>query len=60
VKPATCLAALLLTLVALGHLLRLVFRTEVVVSGTVVPMWVSVPGILVALALAIGLWRERR
>ena len=59
-KPATCLAALLLTLVALGHLLRLVFRTEVVVSGTVVPMWVSVPGILVALALAIGLWRERR
>ena len=59
-KPATRLAALLLTLVALGHLLRLLFRTEVVVSGTVVPMWVSVPGILVPLALAIGLWRERR
>jgi hypothetical protein len=59
-KPATVLAAVLLALVALGHVLRLLFRTEVVVSGTVVPMWVSVPGILVALALAIGLWRERR
>ena len=59
-KSARWLAAVLLTLVALGHLLRLLFRTEVVVAGKVVPMWVSVPGILVPLALAIGLWRERR
>ena len=59
-RPATALAAVLLALVALGHLLRLLLRVEVVVSGTAVPMWVSIPGILVPLALAIGLWRERR
>ena len=59
-KPATGLAAALLALVALGHVLRLVFRVDVTVSGTVVPMWVSVPGVLLPLALAIGLWRERQ
>lgn len=58
-KPAACIAAVLLTLVAIGHLLRLVFHVEAVIAGWVVPMWVSVPGIVVPLALAIGLWRER-
>jgi hypothetical protein len=59
-KPAACVAALLLTLVAIGHLLRLLFHVDVVIAGWVVPMWVSVPGIVVPLALAIGLWREGR
>lgn len=59
-KPAILLSALLLSLVALAHLLRLVFRVEVIAGGHVVPLWVSVVGFAVPGALATALWRERR
>jgi hypothetical protein len=59
-KPATTLATLLLALVSLGHLLRLAFRVEANVGGSVVPMWVSVLGCLVSGGLAFALWRESR
>lgn len=57
-KPASLLAVLVFSLVAIAHLARLIFGTEVIVSGAVVPMWVSVPGLLVAGGLALALWRE--
>ena len=59
-KPATLLTMLMLCLVALGHLLRFALGIEVIAGGRVIPMWVSLPGALVPVALAVGLWRESR
>ena len=57
---ATLIAAVLLGLVAVGHLLRILFNVEVTIGGVAVPMWVSVIGTLVAGGVAILLWREHR
>ena len=57
-KPASLLAVLIFSLVALSHLLRLVLHVEVLVAGEVVPMWVSGIGIVITAGLAFALWRE--
>ena len=59
-KRASLLASILLCIVALGHLLRLVFGVEVLVGGRVIPFWVSVVGVLVPTALAVALCMESR
>jgi len=59
-KPAASLATLLLSFVAIAHLLRLVFRVEVVADGLVIPLWVSAVGFIVPGGLALALWRESR
>jgi hypothetical protein len=59
-KPAAGLSVLLLSLVSVAHLLRLLYRVEIVAAGRVIPMWVSVPGALISAALAGWLWREQR
>ena len=59
-KPATLLTAILLDLVAFAHLLRLIFHTEVMVGTRVLPMWISVVGLVVAAGLSILLLREAR
>ena len=58
-KPITTVAAVLLGLVALVHLLRLVFGWGLVINETFVPMWLSVVVILVFAFVAAMLWRER-
>lgn len=57
-KPATGIAFIVVTLVALLHLLRLVMGVDVTVGGAVVPLWLSVVGALFFGGLAAGLWRE--
>lgn len=59
-KPFTILAVLFLALVALLHLLRLVLGWEVTFNGAVVPVWLSVAGLVIAGGLAAGLWWESR
>jgi hypothetical protein len=59
-KPFTVLAAALFALVALAHLLRLIFDWEVTFNGAVVPMWASMLGLVIAAGLAAGLWLESR
>jgi len=59
-KPASLLSVFVFSLVALSHLLRLVLQVEVVVAGAVVPMWLSLMGLVVTGALAVGLSREAR
>lgn len=54
---ALFVAGLIFTLVALVHLLRIFFQFEVVVSGYILPMWLSVAGILVSSFLAIWMFR---
>lgn len=55
----TLIAAVLLTLVAVAHLLRILFHMEATIGGVSVPMWVSVIATFVAGGVAILLWRDR-
>ena len=57
-KSASVLAIVILSLIAIGHLLRLLFGITVVVGGLTIPMWVSVLGVIFFAAVAIVLWRE--
>ena len=51
-------AALLLALIAVGHVLRVVYAVEVIVGGMIVPVAVSIPVVVVAGGLAWRVWRE--
>jgi len=57
-KPFTTIAAIVLAIVALVHLVRLFAGWEVIIAGYVVPVWFSLPGFIVAGGLAIMIWRE--
>jgi hypothetical protein len=49
-----------LDLVAALHLARIVFRTEVLIGGWVVPMWISGVGCVVAATLSFLVLLEAR
>ncbi len=59
-KPFTLLAALIFALIALAHLLRLIFGWMVTIVGIDVPMWGSVVALVISGILAAGLWWESR
>jgi len=59
-KPFSTIAAVVFALVALLHLLRLVYDWQVVFNGWVVPMWLSVIGLIVTGALSMLVGREAR
>ena len=54
------LAAAILAVFGVVHLLRLIGGWSVVVNGFEVPMWVSIVALIVSWVLAAMLWRERR
>jgi hypothetical protein len=58
-KPFTSLAIFIFLLVALLHVIRLMFSWPVTVDGAGIPLWVSAVGALVAMLLALLLWKER-
>ena len=59
-KTGSKLAILLLTLVAITHLLRLLGGIEVTVGDWSVPQWVSVLGVIVPVAISGLLWNESK
>ena len=59
-KIGSLLAMVVLTLVAIAHLLRLIDGTEIIARGVVVPQWLSVFGVVVPGMVAWLLWRESR
>jgi hypothetical protein len=59
-KPFTMITVIFLALIALVHLVRLLFAWDVTVQGVVVPVWVSAIAAVIPGALAIMLWRESR
>jgi hypothetical protein len=58
VKPFTTISIIVFSIIAFIHLLRLFFGWEVIINGMIIPIWVSVPGFLIAAGLALMLWRE--
>ncbi len=59
-KRSVVLATIILTIVSLAHLLRVIFRLEVVVGGAVIPQWMSILGFLFAGGIAAYLCYENR
>lgn len=59
-KPFTRITVLLLSLVAVIHLIRMFTGWEVVVRGNLVPVWVSIPAALIFGGLAWMVHSESR
>ena len=57
-KPFTTIAAVILAIVALAHLLRAALGLALVVGTQSIPISVSVFATLFAGALSLGVWRE--
>jgi len=57
-KPITLIAAVIFTIMALVHVYRLFTHFQVVLGSHVIPETASYAAIVVAGALAIGLFRE--
>jgi membrane associated rhomboid family serine protease len=57
-KPFTTAAVILFALIAVLHVLRVVFSWEVMIGNVSVPMWASVLGAVVAALLAFMVKRE--
>jgi hypothetical protein len=50
---ALIVAGITFAIVALMHVLRLFYRTEVIIGGKVIPMWLSIIGFIIPLGLSI-------
>jgi len=59
-RPITIIAAIIFALMALVHVYRLVTHFQIMVGSHIIPESVSYAAIVVAGALAFGLFREAR
>jgi hypothetical protein len=59
-RAYSLVAALLFSLIVVGHLVRLLFRVPWVVADWTVPMWMSVVGIVIAGFMAFAGFRLSR
>jgi len=59
-KTGSKLAIILFTLVAIAHLLRLIFGIDLTVGDWIAPPWVSILGIAVPGFIAWLLWKESK
>jgi hypothetical protein len=58
VKPFTNIAIVIFILMAVAHLIRLIFGLEIIVNGTVIPVWLSAIPFVAFGGLAYMLLRE--
>lgn len=59
-RPFTMVAAVVLLVVALAHLLRIIEGWQVTISDNSIPQWVSILAVIVAGGLSLMLFRESR
>ena len=57
-KPFTKIASIVMAVVALLYLLRFIVNWKLTINEFDVPLWVSILGFIIAMALSIGLWKE--
>ena len=53
---ALIVAGIIFGIVSLMHLLRLIYKSEIVIAGKIIPMWVSIAGCVVPLILSIWMF----
>ncbi len=58
-KPAALVATVFLALVAVLHVLRILFQVPVTAGSIEIPMWASVLAVIGPGLLAVWLWREQ-
>ena len=49
-----------LVLVAIAHILRVIWQVEVIVGGYYLPMWISYAAVILTAVLAGAMWNEHR
>ena len=59
-KTGSKLAVLVFSIVAIAHLLRIIFGVNLIIGDWSVPQWVSALGVVGPGAIAWLLWRESR
>ena len=59
-KPFTITAVVFFSLIALLQSLRFILGWEVTVNGVSVPVWLSAVAFVIAVGLAVMVWRETR
>jgi membrane protein implicated in regulation of membrane protease activity len=59
-KPFTIMSVAVLSFIALGHLLRMLFGWEAIINGVHIPLWASAIAFVIFSGLAYMLWRESR
>ena len=57
-KPFTRIASVIFGIIALLHLLRLIYGIGVVIGSFQFPMWISFGGFIATAVLSAGLWKE--
>ncbi len=58
-KPALLVTLIFLCVVAVGHLLRVVFQIDLIAAGRPIPQWPSGLAVVLLIALAVWLYREQ-
>ena len=59
-RTPVLIAVVIFAIVAVLHLLRLISGWDAIVGTYVVPMWVSVVGVIFPGGLALWLWRDSK
>ncbi len=59
-KTGAKIAIIIFLVIAVAHLLRLVFLVPISAGGASVPQWISIFGVAVPLLVAWLLWKESK
>jgi hypothetical protein len=59
-NTALLIAGFIFAIVALAHLLRLYYGSDVIIAGYMIPMWVSYVGFIIPLGLSIWMFTARK
>jgi hypothetical protein len=59
-RPSIIVTSIFLLLVAIFHVLRLIFQVRVMADNYEVPMWMSIPAAIVTAGLALWLLQDNK
>lgn len=57
-RPFSKIASVIFGIIALLHLARVITSFPVALGNYELPVWVSVAGVVIAIVLCLGLWKE--